>query len=53
MGKPKARTAPSLSTYKFDTSTYVVLGSGVRRDAVTGALVKTAVTKGGGRTKSK
>ncbi len=32
-------TYERLSNYKFDTSNYVVLDTGVRRDAVTGKLV--------------
>lgn len=32
-------TARKLSSYKFDTSTYIVLDTGVRRDATTGRLV--------------
>lgn len=41
--KNKAKEQEALANYKFDTSTYVVFSSNVRRDASTGRLV--AVTK--------
>jgi hypothetical protein len=34
-----ARTQERLSTYKFDTASYIVMDTGVRRDASTGRLI--------------
>jgi hypothetical protein len=33
------KSKDQLSRYKFDTSTYIILDSGVRRDATTGRLM--------------
>lgn len=40
------KTQKRLSDYKFDTSNYIILESGVRRDAATGKLMVHAVSKG-------
>jgi hypothetical protein len=40
------RPHESLSNYKFDTSNYVVLDTGVRRDAATGKLVMSKTNNG-------
>jgi hypothetical protein len=42
-----ARTIDRLSSYKFDTSTYIVLDSRTRRDSSTGELTS---RKSGSRT---
>jgi len=42
MSKTKAalqKVKRELSHYKFDTSTYIILDSGIRRDASTGRLL--------------
>ena len=36
----KRETQTNLASYKFDTSTYIVLSSSVRRDAKSGRLVE-------------
>ncbi len=39
--KNTARKQPDYSGYKFDTSTYVIIDTDVRRDKHTGRLVST------------
>ena len=43
--RSKEKEQEALANYKFDTSTYVVFSSDVRRDASTGRLVAVTKTK--------
>lgn len=40
-GNNTVKTIQNLSTYKFDTSGYVVLKDGIKRDSSTGMYVNT------------
>ena len=42
-----------LSAYKFDTSTYIVFGKGVRRDSSTGKLISHSQVSKSGKSKKK